>query len=418
MCLACVRHGIFAQEEAGVHQQPLPRSLGVGEAVERRPACGRQLRLHPRCGQLRGIVAQGDLLRLAAVGTARASQRVVCGRGEGHHEDVAVFRSAARAAHVHLGEAVHLLGHRQPAAVGMHGAVGRRLRHAEGARRAYEHAPQTFAPDARVHVAGQRPAADALFFVNVGHHLGEQFRTVEVHQVGLPRDGFLVGRFFFALHGGHDADAVPAAEVAHFPGDASGRDFHVRRAAYAHPAPDALHVRGVDLHFHFRRQARELLQHRRVGEPEETLVAAEALGVDEGDERGHGRARLHVEEDAGAAPQRVEHFGHAGDAHAPEFRGKPRAGIEPVHVGRQHVGQEPPSVGRAVQRRVVQVVEHAVLARPDVHFNPVGAMFQGREGRRHGVFRCQMVGAAVHHHLYSSAKATFIAAGGGNERGG
>ena len=99
-----------------------------------------------------GVVAQFDGLRDSAL-------RIVRGRWANPvadnwlDKDVAIFLSAAGAADVRLRESADRFGHRCPAGIGQHAAVGAGLHHAKGHDGTGECAPHAHAADARVYTA-------------------------------------------------------------------------------------------------------------------------------------------------------------------------------------------------------------------------------------------------------------------------
>ena len=146
LCLTRVGCGILAKEKSAIDEE------GKRAFAHRNPVKRTAFR---RCDfRADAVFVSGGVI--ATIYFLRCSPLFVIASVEitdvGLYENVAVFRSAARAADMRLGETCHHFRHGQPSAVGPAGAVRPRPYHAERCGRPHEHASQPLAANAWVNI--------------------------------------------------------------------------------------------------------------------------------------------------------------------------------------------------------------------------------------------------------------------------
>ena len=138
------------EDEAGIHLKAPPAVFGIADTIEGCPLGGGDFHLDAGLFQHGGIIAEPDLFLLAQGKMVIQIHAF----GEGHQQDVPVFRGSSRAADMQLAETAERHGDVAPAGIASLD-VGGGLDHAEGAAGAHDDMPAPAGADGRVDVAGQ-----------------------------------------------------------------------------------------------------------------------------------------------------------------------------------------------------------------------------------------------------------------------
>ena len=211
LLLLGVAGALVAQEEAGVDgeavgvmgsgcggfgsgcgsfQSPPAIHLRIAETVEHRPPARRDLRADPRLAIVATVIAQAGLLVAAQLRVPILFERADVGLDQ----DIAVFRAAARAAVVGLGESQHRPVQGHPAVGRIDPAVRSGLDHPERSSRPDRHTAISLEADVRIDVAGKRLGGGSRGRSRPGGHYGAGKATEK--QQGEKADSIHRARFF------------------------------------------------------------------------------------------------------------------------------------------------------------------------------------------------------------------------------